>query len=139
MTTSFTRFAAIATATAGILTAQSAAAGVLFTHNGGNTIWEIPSNWTGGTGVPDQPTEDARISSGVFTTIRTNINIGGIESEPFGQVAVGTYAGATGSLTLHGITPGGTTPFTSSTLNRLLIEGGGGAAEAVSIGQSSYS
>ena len=123
MKVSVRRINAIAVATAGLLTTQTVTAGVLFTHNGTQFLWETPSGWTGGTGIPDQTTEDARLlSSNTGLAVRTNINIGGIRGEIGSQPIIDQPGG---SLTLHGIAPGGTTFFTNSSLDRLTILNGG--------------
>jgi len=109
MTTSFTRFAAIAVATAWIFAAQGAAAGVLRTTNGFGSDWGNGLNWPG-FNQPDTPTEDADLRDSMILT--TNANIGGIRSRFSASLSIRNSS----VLTLNGITPGGTTPFTSSVL-----------------------
>lgn len=125
MITSYTRFAAIAVAAAGIVTAQGASAGVLFTHTGGNAPWISASSWTGGAGIPAQPTADARLISTTSVFLSNNIGIGGIQGDAGSRLTINRNGSAQGTLTLNGITPGGTTPFTSSSLNHLFIEDDG--------------
>ena len=125
MTTSLTRFAAIAVAAAGIVTGQSAAGGVLFTHTGGNDEWINNSAWTGGTGFPDQSTEDARLISSTSTSVRVNVSIGGIQGDAGSTLRIIRNGSAVGTFTLNGITAGGTTPFSASTLDYLFVQDDG--------------
>jgi hypothetical protein len=109
MTTRLEHFAVVATATAFLFAAQGAAAGVLRTANGFGSDWGNGLNWSG-FNQPDTPTEDANF--GVTMTLTTNANIGGVRSSFFGNL----FIRDSGVLTLNGITPGGTTPFTTSLL-----------------------
>ena len=109
MTTSFTRFAVIAVAAAGIFAAQGAAAGLLRTTNGLGSDWGNSLNWSG-FNQPDTQMEDADLRDSM--TLTTNASIGGIRS----RFSSSLFIRNSSVLTLNGITPGGTTPFTSSVL-----------------------
>jgi hypothetical protein len=125
MTFGFKRFAAIAVAAAGIITAQGASAGALFTHTGGNNEWINSSAWTGGSGFPDQTTEDARLVSSTSTSVRVNVSIGGIQGDAGSTLSVIRNGSAVGTFTLNGIAAGGNTPFTASTLDNLSVSNDG--------------
>jgi hypothetical protein len=126
MTTGFTRFAAIAVATASILTAQNAAAGVLITSNPTRSDWFDPGNWVGGN-TPDTVGEDAQLTTGMIVTVN-DFSIGGIESHSPRSLFMGTNGLNTGTLRLDGISGSvgaGTAAFDSSTVAHLAVSGNG--------------
>jgi hypothetical protein len=126
MTTGISRFAAIAVVAAGILTAQSAAAGVLITSTPFQDDWITPGNWVGGN-TPDTVGEDARLTSGMIVTAG-NFSIGGLESLSPHSLFVGTSGSNAGTLRLNGISGSvgaGTAAFDTSTVAELRVRGGG--------------
>lgn len=126
MTTSFTRFAAVAVITAGIVTAQSASAGVLITSTNAPSDWAFSSSWIGGN-VPDNPGEDARITAGMVATLGSR-SIGGIEALSGHAFVVGTSGSNSGTITLRGISgsvSAGTAAFDTSTIANLEASGSG--------------
>ncbi|MDC3347048.1 hypothetical protein OAW32_00460 [bacterium] len=99
----------IAVAAAGIFAAQGAAAGLLRTTNGLGSDWGNSLNWSG-FNQPDTQMEDADLRDSM--TLTTNASIGGIRS----RFSSSLFIRNSSVLALNGITPGGTTPFTSSVL-----------------------
>jgi hypothetical protein len=121
MRSRFTKFTAVAAVTAGLVTAQGATAGALITHVGEHNLWNTPSSWTGAGGIPDQPTEDVRLLATSYAAVHGTFNIGGIEAATGSTLRASRNESTVGALTLNGIVPGGTTPFTTSSISRLEI------------------
>jgi hypothetical protein len=113
---------------AACLCAQTATGGTLFTHTGTADEWFLASDWTGGTGFPDEPTEDARLVSSSRPVVNISVDIGGIQGDAGSLLFIGRINTAVGNFTLHGISgsvDGGTAAFDSSSLDRLEVRNDG--------------
>jgi hypothetical protein len=128
MTTGFTRFAAIAVATVGILTAQSAAAGVLFNSKAlPAQLWGGSNAWLEA-GDPDTVGEDARLVAGTTIQVNGTYNIGGIDALAGSTLNLIQSNSTNGVLRLNGIVGSvgaGTAAFDSSYIDILNANGTG--------------